>query len=246
MIAVIRSELAKLATTRSPWLVLAGVPFVAIIGVTGLSLQSAELEGPGMQSLAVAHLGLGAMFSLVFGAFAVAGEYRHRTITDTYLSTPRRSPVMAAKFVVYLVLGGIAGVVGAAAAFGAVAVWWSVKEVSFDAGDADMWSTLVGGAVANALYAAIGVGVGALIRNLTASIVALLAWLTLVEGIVGQLVGTDLAKWLPFTAGRALALDGAGGAVDLLTRPEGGLVVAGYAVVFALAAMFTTLKRDVT
>lgn len=245
MIAAIRSELVKLTTTRSPWLVLAGVPFIAIIGVTGLAIQSSELDAAEMQSLAVGHLGLGAMFSLVFGAFAVAGEYRNRTITDTYLSTPRRFPVMVAKFVVYLVLGGMAGLVGAAAAFGAVAVWWSAKGVSFDAGDADMWSTLVGGSVANALYAAIGVGVGALIRNLTASIVALLAWLTLVEGIVGQLVGADLAKWLPFTAGRALGLDSAGTA-ELLTRPEGGIVVAAYAVVFALVAMFTTLKRDVT
>ena len=246
MMATIRTEWVKLATIRAPWIILSGVPLVAVIGVTGLTLQSAELGAPQMQSLAVAHLGLGAMFSLVFGAFAIAGEYRHRTITDTYLSTPRRSPVLAAKLVVYLVLGGMAGVVGAAAAFGAVAVWWSVKDVPFDAADADMWSTLVGGSVANALYAAIGVGVGALIRNLTASILALLAWLTLVEGIVGQLVGTDLAKWLPFTAGRALALDGASGAAELLTRPEGGIVVAGYAVVFALVAMFTTLKRDVT
>jgi ABC-2 type transport system permease protein len=245
MIAETRSELVKLRTIRSPWLVLAGVPLIGIIGVSGLSVQSAEL-GPELQSVAVAHLGLGAMFSLVFGAFAIAGEYRHRTITDTFLSTPRRSPVMAAKFIVYLAMGGAAGLVGAVATWGAVAVWWSVKDGAFEPGDADMWAALAGGVLANALYAAIGVGVGALIRNLTASIVVLLAWLTLVEGILGQLVGAEVAKWLPFSAGRALALGGDGGTAELLTRPEGGIVVAGYAVLFAVAAVLTTLKRDVT
>jgi ABC-2 type transport system permease protein len=209
-------------------------------------VSGGDLDAPATQSQAVAHLSLVSLFSLVFGILAVAGEYRQRTITDTFLSSPRRGRVIAAKLVIYGALGAMAGVMGAALAVLTASIWWGAKGASFDLGNADMWRTIAGGILANALYAAIGVGVGALIRNLTAAILIAVGWIAIVEGIVGQLVGTEIAKWLPFTAARALSL--AGGTLDtgLLSRGLGGVVVAAYAVVFAVAALFSTLKRDVT
>jgi ABC-2 type transport system permease protein len=246
MIREIHAEVLKLRTVRAPWLILAAGLLIVVGGISGLVISGGNLKVPATQSAAVAHLGIVAIVSLVFGVLAVAGEYRQRTITDTFLSSPRRGRVVAAKLVVYPLIGAVEGVVGGALALLTASIWWGAKGDSFDLGNTDMWRTILGGVVANALYAAIGVGLGALIRNLTAAILVAVGWIAVVEGIVGQLIGTDLAKWLPFTAGRALALAAGGGDSGLLSRGAGGIVVAVYAVVFVAIAMFSTLKRDVT
>jgi ABC-2 type transport system permease protein len=243
---LISTELLKLRTVRSPWLLLAAAPLLVVAGISGAVLSAKEPLGPVMQAQALAHVGLTSLFTLVFGILAVAGEYRHRTITDTYLTTPARGRVIAAKLLVCAALGALSGVLSTLIGLGAAAAWWADKHVSFAWGGSAMWTTIGGGIAWNAAFAAMGVGVGALVRSLVGAIALALAWIALVEGIVGQLVG-NLARWLPFNAGQAL------GAApkpmmtrDLLSRPGGGVVLALYTLVFAVLAVTTSVRRDVT
>jgi ABC-2 type transport system permease protein len=243
---LIHLELYKLRTVRAP-LVLLGLSQLLIVGgVTGLVLSSDSLRTDDAAPGALAHAGLASLLTLVLGIMAVAGEYRYSTITDTFLSTPRRSRVIGAKVVAYALAGAGFAVVNAVTAVVATRVWWAVKDVPLDLGDAELWRTIAGCAAWNVAFAVVGVGVGALVRNLTAAIAAALAWIALVEGIVGQLVG-DLARWLPFATGSALGdLPGRAGELGPVSQVAAASALAGYAALFALVAITTTVRRDVT
>jgi len=246
MLPLIRSEWRKLSTVRGPWLLLAAGPLLVVAGITGLIQSGGNVHDPATAGKALAHVALAALFTLVFGIFAVAGEYRHGTITDTYLSSPDRGRMVTAKLAVYAAVGAVAGLVSGAVAVAVTAAWWAAKGGSFQLSAADSWRTLAGGVAVNVAFAAIGVGVGALVRNLAVAVAAALAWIALVEGIAGQLTGSGLARWLPFSASQAAGQADMAGAAQPLPQWGGALVLAGYAVAFAGAAMVTTLRRDVT
>jgi ABC-2 type transport system permease protein len=246
MLPLIHGEFRKITTIRSPWLLLAAGPLVVVAGITGLVESGGNVRDPSLQGKAFAHVGLAAIFTLIFGILAVAGEYRHRTITDSYLSTPERGRVVVAKLAVYGLAGAAAGLVSSLAALAVTAAWWAAKGGAVHLSTADTWRTLAGGVAANVAFAAIGVGLGALIRNLVAAVAAALAWIALVEGIAGQLLGSGLARWLPFYASEALDRSSLTAATRLLPQWSGGLVLLGYAAVFSAAAVITTLRRDVT
>jgi ABC-2 type transport system permease protein len=247
MHTLIRAEVLKLRTVRGPWLVLAAGPLLVIAGISGLVISGGNLHDPDTQAKALAHVGLASIFALAFGILAVAGEYRHKTITDTYLSTPGRGRVIGAKLVVYAAFGVLAALASTVVGLGVAAAWWSGKGASFGWGDTAMWTTIGGGVAWNAAFAAMGVGVGALIRSLTGAIAAALVWIALVEGIVGQLIG-NLARWLPFAAGQALGAGGGSGVLPgtLLPRWGAAFVLAAYTAAFAVAAVTTTIRRDVS
>src|SRR5262245_41426229 len=121
MLTQTRTEFRKLATVRSPWLLLAAGPVIVVAGIMGLVSAGGNVHDPAVQSRAMAHVGLAAVFTLIFGILAVAGEYRHGTVTDTFLSFPGRGQVVAAKLAVYGLVGAVAGLVSSAVATGTTA-----------------------------------------------------------------------------------------------------------------------------
>jgi ABC-2 type transport system permease protein len=245
MLRSLRAEIRKLTTIRGPWLLLAAGPLIVAAGISGLTVSGGNVHDPGTQAKALGHVGLAAIFSLILGISAVAGEYRHGTITDSYLSFPGRSRLLAAKLAVSGAAGLAAGLACSVVALTVTAAWWSAKGGHLDLHTTSAWTTLAGGVGVNVGFALIGVSLGALIRNLVAAVAAALAWIVLIEGIVGQLLGSGLARWLPFSASEALGRSSLNTAVRLLPPWGGGLVLLGYAIVFGVAAVLITLRRDV-
>ena len=235
-------ELLKLRTIRTPWVLLAAAQVVIVAGVVGPYATSDRTDAAVVRG-GVAHLGLVALFTLVLGIMAVAGEHRHRTITDTYLTHPRRGRVLVDKLVVHTGLGVGFGVVGAATALAVTAVAAAAFGVTVDWSDAGLWRTVAGGVAWNVAFAALGVGIGGLVPNLTVAVVGALAWLALVEGVVAALVGSTVAQWLPFAAGSALGNLPSG--VDGLPQWGAAALLAGYVAVAAAAAVVVTGRRDI-
>ncbi len=235
------NEVLKLRTSRTPWVILIVQLGLVVAGMSGMAVASIDFKSPDAARILLAHAGLSSLCVLILGIMAVAGEYRDGTITETFLTSPRRSRVISAKLVAYTGLGAIFGVLTAITAFATAAAWFSAKGVAFDLSTPDVWQTLLGAALWMPLYAAIGVGLGALVKSLSASVAIALAWIALVEGIAINLLG-DLGKWLPMASG--LALDNAPRA-DLLPQVTGGIVLAAYSILFAVAATFVTSRSDV-
>jgi hypothetical protein len=111
--------------------------------------------------------------------------------------------------------------------------------------DGDDYVLLVAGsAAAAALWAAIGVGVGALLRHQVPTVVGICAWLLFVEGLlVGDLVGLgDVFEFLPGSAAAAISGQQPG---TLLAPTVGLALLAAYAAAAAVAGAFATAHRDV-
>jgi ABC-2 type transport system permease protein len=235
-------EILKLRTIRTPWVLLAVAQLVIVAGVAG-PFMSGDLTDMDIVRAGAAHLGLVALFTLVLGIMAVAGEHRHRTITDTYLTRPHRGRVLTGKLIVYTGAGVVFGVVGAATALAAVAVAAGFTDVTVDWSDTQLRRTLGGGVAWNIAFAALGVGIGALVPNLTVAVTGALAWLALVEAVVAALLGSNASQWLPFAAGSALG--GLPSGADGLPQWGAAALLAGYVAVVTVAAGVVTARRDI-
>lgn len=267
MIAALRSEFVKLTSVRLWWVLLlilvgyvgftagllAGL-FSAIGDQTAGAIPEATLP-PIVYSSATA---VGYVFPLILGALAVTSEFRYQTLTPTFLAQPRRGVVLGAKAIVLAIAGAVYGIGALVASVGVGALVLSLMGVPTGLDQADTWLLLARVVLAMALWAAIGVGVGTLIPNQIASIVIVLAFTQFLEPILR--FGTAFIDWtaavgrfLPGAASDALvgssvytSLGAATSTVPALEWWQGGLVLAAYGIVIAIAGALTTWRRDVT
>src|SRR3954465_1749971 len=187
MTRLVRAEWTKLFPTRG-WIRL-GLGAVVITGgfaavTTGFAgaTQNGQQAGPppvGTPEFEQQAFGVSASASvllLILGIIGMTQEYRHRTATPTFLTTPRRGRVVAAKLLAYALAAVPIAVL-------VVAVNVLVVEIYAGArGDApalnsDNLRTIGSAGLVLVVYAVIGVGVGALLRNQVGAIVGSLVYL---------------------------------------------------------------------
>ena len=246
MRALLRSELLKQRSTRTTLGLFAAMLLLVVLAVLLHSLLPAQsLRSPNNQ-LTILGRGefLGALFAGLVGALSVTAEIRHGTIRPTFLVSPRRARVVWAKVWACVLTGSVFGLAAGAVAVAAGAAAFRARgiDLRLDGGD---YLLLVAGAMgAAALWSAIGVGVGSLVRHQVPTVVGICAWLLFVEGLLaGDLVGLgDVFKFLPGSAGAAIS----GQEPGTLLAPAASLVLLGaYAAVAALAGAMATSRRDV-
>lgn len=188
--------------------------------------------------------GFGVMVLMIMAALMVTSEYRFGVIRNTFLATPHRAKVLAAK-------AGLAAVLAAVLTFGlalvAVVISDSIAGENSVAGFAtgDQWRAVYGVPIYAVLCVVLAIGVGALVRQSAGAISILLLWPLLVESIVGLFgkVGREIQPFLPFA--NANNFLGAPQGIDFHWGPVGSLLyfTAFVGVVFGLA-LFVVNKRD--
>jgi ABC-2 type transport system permease protein len=180
----LRSELLKQRSAQTTLALL-----VALVGLVGLAVVLHAVGAPASdlgtrsQQLSVFEVGtkVGMLFAGLVGAIAFTSELRYGTIRPTFLVTPRRWPVLVAKVVISGLVGLGFGLLAELLMTGAMSAALAARGIEIQLDGGDFTQLLVGGTAAAALWAAIGLGVGALVRNQVATVVGLCAWLLLVE-----------------------------------------------------------------
>jgi ABC-2 type transport system permease protein len=249
MIRLISAEALKLRTTRTAWLLALGTLALIIAAVAATSATASRAAGPSPVRAELALAGLAQTAALLAGALAVTGEYRHKTMTQAVLAAPRRTPLLAAKLAVLAAAGLAFGLVATAAAVATALPVLAARHIPGHVTAASLAGIIAGGGVATALAAALGVGVGAVIRNQVGAVVAVLGLLYVAEPLLGftPRLGRDVQTYgLGGLASGTTSTAGFPAGAHLLGPVPAGLVLAAYALAALLAGAGVLRSRDIT
>jgi ABC-2 type transport system permease protein len=249
MTRLVRAEVAKLATTRSFRLLAAGALVLIAASVTLTALFTTYTGGvsPARSTLALA--GLAQTFALIAGALAVTSEFRHKTIVPAVLITPRRGRVLAAKLVTLAAAGLAFGLAASGIAAAITMPVLASRHVGSGIGGAQLAAIIAGCGATTAIGAALGVGLGAVIRNQVGAIVTLLSLLYVAEPLLGFIPHVGSAVQVYGIGGLAAGATGTVGFPEnahLLAQAPATGVLASYALVALLAGLFLLRRRDIT
>jgi hypothetical protein len=181
---------------------------------------------------------------LILGIIGMTQEYRHRTATPTFLTTPHRGRVVIAKLLAYAAAAIPLSLLVLAADVLVVEVYAGARGAAPSL-SGDNLRVLLGAWAALVIYAVIGVGVGALLRNQVGAIVGALVYIFVVEGIIIRAIPafSPAFKWLP--GGALEAMTATLNDTDLLQPWQGGLLLLGYGLLAALLGTLLAVRRDV-
>ncbi len=262
MSGLFRSELTKILTTRLWWGLLLGVVVYTVLqagvtaGFAGVEAGPGRPATPGLDSPeAIRGVYAGSaftgayIFALVLGVTGMTAEYRYQTATPTFLASPRRGLVVLGKAVSHLLVGAVYGAVAVLAALVAGGVVVLVRGHEIGLGSEGLWRAVALAVLGVAVWTLVGIGIGTMIRNQIAAILAAVAFTFLVEPLVSiglyALEQDSVAKFLPSSASSAMTSPPSVFG-DLLPWWAGTLVLVGYAGVFAAIGVLLSVRRDVT
>ncbi|MGL5815931.1 MAG: ABC transporter permease subunit [Phycicoccus sp.] len=268
MIAAVRSEFRKLFTTRLWW----GMAIAVIVGAALFSIifgfvftieatpeEIAEGQPVGdptqiANSVYTGGLTIGYTLLLVIGIMQIGAEYRHKTISGTFLSTPKRGQAMGAKVVALLGIGAVYGVISLVTSVIAGAIVLQSRGAD-PFPSTEVLRTLALSLLVLGLWALIGLGIGILIPNQVAALLISIGVVWIVEPIATVALGfwdwgrDNIVSYLPGSATNAIA-DGVTQQTETSAQPltwwAAALVLAAYAAVLAGVGSWRTVRSDIT
>lgn len=249
MIDLLRAELLKLRSTRTALglfivtLVVSALPTAVFV-----VLAPREVLDSGEAGLFFGEAAsLVPFVALVFGILGMTNEYRHGTITYSYLATPHRERVMIVKLVVYALVGATMMLLAIALVQVTARVGVELRGIGYQAPAGMTLADPAREIAVAGLMTAFGVALGALLRAQVPTVAGVLIWAFAVESIIAM-VRPKIGAWLPFmvfnqvTGGR---LGDAGSGIGL-ERPEAFAVSVVYILTVSVAAILISMSRDVT
>jgi ABC-2 type transport system permease protein len=184
-------------------------------------------------------------FVLVLGILAITSEFRHGTITPSLLVAPDRVKLVLAKLGASVLIGLALGLITS------VLVYLIIKGIG-GARDLDTsgegGKVIIGTTIGTGLWAALGLGVGAILRNQVGAIVGSLVYLFVLENLLQIIPGVDdiIAKYGFGGLSGALFGPDPDSTSDVLGQVPAGLLLTGYAAILVVIGILVVQRRDVT
>jgi hypothetical protein len=242
---LVRGELRKLTTTKMPWAFFAVLVVVAVLNgiavVAGTDMDGSKkfiATGADQQSL-MAFANNAMMGAALFGAIAVAREYGHATVVPMYLTEPRRVRAVLAQLAAVVFGGAVLSIIGAGLVVAAVALTLPTTDYGFLVSAGGVTRVLAASAFAGAAGAALGSGVGAILRNVGGAVTLTFLLLMVLPPLIVQMA-SGAASWVPAT----LANVTSGVASDVAT-PAAFAALAAWGIIPALLGVLSVQRRDV-
>jgi ABC-type transport system involved in multi-copper enzyme maturation permease subunit len=238
-----RAELLKVGTTRLLlWYGLGLAAFMTLVVSIHVGTDDRlDLQTASSQRSLLAVSGLSAVVAVLVGTVLVASEYHHGTINQSLLAIPDRVRLLAAKLGAALLVGAVFGVFADALILALAELWYGGRGLTLHLGGGTA-TPLLGAVGAAALGAALGLGVAAILRRQTASIVIVLLWLLIGENIVA--VSPDAARYAPGHVIAAVVTAHSDGSRDVLAVWAAVAVGAIYAAILSGLGTLVVLGSD--
>jgi len=242
---LIRAEIRKLTTTKLPWgffavlVILAALDATVVMFGTDMDGSKTFISTAADQQSLVAFAFNAMLVTALFGTIAVAREYGHNTVVPMFLACPKRVRAELAQMAAVL-LGGVAlALIGQALIIGALAIALPSTEYGFLLSVGDITRLLAASALAGAIGAVLGAGLGAVIRNLGGAVTAAVLVLFILPPLAVQLVN-EAASWIPATL--FVVISGVSTEVSLWAALMATTV---WALLPAAAGLVAVQRRDV-
>jgi ABC-type transport system involved in multi-copper enzyme maturation permease subunit len=243
VIALVRSELLKLRTTRTALGLLIGMTglILLITLLNGLVTDDAFLIERKNQFQLLANGSIASAFAAVLGVLSLTTEFRHGTVRPTFLAEPRRTRVLAAKAIAIALFSLALGAFGIGLSFAIGRICLSARGEPWLLTGSDVALVVGGGIAATVLWGVFALGIGAIVRNQVGAIVGLLIWTMFVESILFALV-PSVGRYLPATAANVLTQIET---EHQLSVTAGVVVFVAYIAAAVVAGAVVTERRDV-
>lgn len=243
---VVQAELIKLRGTPSVWM-LAALALTAVLLSVVFTTVLQEIQTVDDARSLLSYSGTGGIIVILLGLVVSAGAYRHRTIVPTTLADPGRARSFWGQIVALGLVGLLVGLLASALTTAVVLAGVSILSDVPTPTAGDVAAAVAGGTLYTTIAAVLGGAIGALARNQVAAAIAMFVYLTMVDPLVGMAI-PGFGQFGPIALG--IAMGGAspdvtgGPGAQLLAPVVAGTVWFGYAAVLSVAALVSTLRRE--
>lgn len=246
---LVSAEFLKLRTTRTFWWVSLFAVGLSVL-FTVAQLATDDIRSEADLRLLLSNITAASILVIVLGVVGSAGEFRHGTITSTFLVGPDRTRVLVAKGIAYGLAGLLIWAVTAAFTLVVALPWISVDGTSFSEvglSTAELAGILAGTMAVGFIAGLFGVAIGSLVTNQLGAVMIVVVLIFVIDPILTGLfhgyTRFSLAGLVTSMSGSSASDSGLEG--DLLSPGVAALVFCGYATALLGTGAAIMRRRDI-